>query len=145
MTLSFPFDILYFKCTFRGNVTCTYQLRTKGCSKLYLKINVLVRENAVENNSWIINNSLGKFFVSSKWHGRCQWCANFLMSEGAERLEMCVCVCGGLIFHLAMCIHTPPPPNLFAIFTVSSVSVINLWQCISWQLFRRPCFMVFLR
>ena len=35
--------------------------------------------------------------------------------------------------------------NLFAIFTVSSVSVIDLWQCISRQLFRRSCFMVSIR
>ena len=32
----------------------------------------------------------------------------------------------------------------FAIFTVSSVSVIDLWQCISRQLFRPSCFMVLL-
>ena len=31
-----------------------------------------------------------------------------------------------------------------AIFTVSSVSVIDLWQCISWQLFRWSCFIVLL-
>ena len=35
--------------------------------------------------------------------------------------------------------------NLFAIFMVASVSVIDLWQCISRQLFRRSCFMVLLR
>ena len=32
----------------------------------------------------------------------------------------------------------------FAIFTVSSVSVMDLWQCISRQLFRLSCFMVLL-
>ena len=32
-----------------------------------------------------------------------------------------------------------------AIFTVYCVSVINLRQCISWQLFRWPCFIVLLR
>ena len=35
--------------------------------------------------------------------------------------------------------------NLFAIFMVASLSVIDLWQCISRQLFRRSCFMVLLR
>ena len=35
--------------------------------------------------------------------------------------------------------------NLFAIFTVSCVSVIDLWQCISRQLFRRSRFMVPIR
>ena len=35
--------------------------------------------------------------------------------------------------------------NLFAIFMVASVSVIDLWQCISRQLFRRSYFMVLLR
>ena len=35
--------------------------------------------------------------------------------------------------------------NLFAIFTVFRTSVIDLWQCISRQLFRRCCFMVPLR
>lgn len=35
--------------------------------------------------------------------------------------------------------------NLFTIFIVSGVSVIDLWQCISSQLFRHSCVMVLLR
>ena len=35
--------------------------------------------------------------------------------------------------------------NLFAVFMVASVSVIDLWQYISRQLFRRSCFMVLLK
>ena len=63
----------------------------------------------------------------------------------------------GLIFHSAIRIDPSDVPkcplilccslaqaNFFAIFTVSSVSVIDLWQCISRQLFRPSCFMVLL-
>ena len=83
MALSFPFDVLYFKCIFRGNVTCTFQL-------------------------------LGKVFVSSKWHGRCHMCANFLMSEGAERLET---LGGGA--HLSLShVHTYPPKPLCNLHSV---------------------------
>ena len=35
--------------------------------------------------------------------------------------------------------------NLFATLAVYSVPVVNLWQCISRQLFRQSCFMVLLR
>ena len=61
----------------------------------------------------------------------------------------------GLIFHSAIRIDPSDVPkcplilccslaqaNFFAIFTVSGVSVIDLWQCISRQLFRQSCFMV---
>ena len=63
----------------------------------------------------------------------------------------------GLIFHSAIRIDPSDVPkcplilfcslvqaNFSAIFTVSSVSVIDLWQCISRQLFRPSCFMVLL-
>ena len=59
----------------------------------------------------------------------------------------------GLIFYSA--IRNYPYSNLpkcplhsslaQAVFTVYCVSVINLRQCISWQLFRWPCFIVLLR
>ena len=58
-----------------------------------------------------------------------------------------------LIFHSAIRIDPSDVPkcplilrcslaqaNLFSIFTVSSVSVIDLWHCISRQLTRRSCF-----
>ena len=91
-----------------------------------------------------------------KWRNEESYAAEHFWPEAAERFETWGGKGGGgnrLIFHSAIRIDPSDVPkcplilrcslvqaNLFSIFTVSSVSVIDLWQCISMQLSRRSCF-----
>ena len=89
-----------------------------------------------------------------KWRNEESYATEHFWPEAAERFETWGGKGGnGLIFHSAIRIDPSDVPkcplilrcslaqaNLFSIFTVSSVSVIDLWHCISRQLTRRSCF-----